>query len=674
MSFLKVDNLNIEYSTIQGSLRAVRGVSFTVEPEETLGIVGESGCGKTTIGLSLLRMLPSNGRISNGSIMLDGTDLLKLSDDEQRRMRWNKISMIFQGAMNALNPVIRVGDLLTEVLQTHEKVSNEEAKTRIAGLFESVSLPSNRMTFYPFQLSGGMRQRVVIALSLLCNPQLVIADEPTTAFDVVVQDQVLGMIENIKKERGLGMIFITHDIAVVAETCQRVVVMYAGEIVEEGKVEDIFNDPRHPYTRALLSSVPSLTGVRHRLQSLPGHPPDLINVPLGCAFAPRCHAAENICRTEPPQLTPINTSKHHARCHFALDFDRLTRNERRTNDEISSTIVEGTSIEGQEQTILQIDGISKFYYHSKSMKSSIFKSKESFVRAVDGVDLSIKEGEVLALVGESGSGKSTLGRLICALDSPTGGRIRFKGADLKNMKGLSLKKLRQQIQMVFQDPYSSLDPRCTVYETVSEPLVIQGVPSKERRVQVAKILEDVKLSPYSLFINRFPHELSGGERQRVALARALILKPSLIIADEPVSMVDASMRAGLVNLMLELHKSYEITYLFITHDLSIARHIAHRIAIMYLGRIIEIGGSDTVIKNPMHPYTQMLISAVAIPDPNARKQRVKTVIDPSNTIEIMSGCHFHPRCIYAKTKCRTQKPTLNQLSPNHSVACFYPLE
>ena len=673
MTLLKVENLNAEYLTPLGSLRAVRGVSFTVEQGETLGLVGESGSGKTTVGLSLLRMLPRNGRVSEGSIILDGTDLMKLSDEEIRRVRWHKLSMIFQGAMNALNPVTRVGDLLSEVLQNHERVSKKEAKTRIGELFETVRLPIERMTAYPLELSGGMRQRVVIALSLLCRPQLVIADEPTTAFDVVVQDQVLGTIENVQKQMGLGMILITHDIAVVAETCNKVAVMYAGEIVEEGKVEDVFNDPRHPYTRALLGAVPSLTGPRRQLQSLPGHPPDLFNVPTDCVFAPRCPLAEEICLTKSPSPTPINTT-HYAKCYFAHDPERQTRNRKGIDHELPPTIIENTHLEDKEQPLLQIEAVTKIYRPRLGVASSILGRRAKTVRAVDGIDLILKKGDVLALVGESGSGKSTLARLICALEPPTGGRIQFMNSDLKGMKGLRLKELRRQIQMVFQDPYDSLDPRSTVYETISEPLIIHGVPSKEHMEQVAQTLEEVELRPYSRFINRYPHELSGGERQRVALARAIVFRPSLIIADEPVSMVDASMKAGLINLMLHLHKSLSTTFLFVTHDLSVARHIANRIAIMYLGKIVEIGPPNQVIKDPKHPYTNMLVSAVPIPDSNARKHRVQAIGEPPSATEIPPGCRFHPRCIRAKAMCKTKEPNIKQIAPNHSAACFYPLE
>jgi peptide/nickel transport system ATP-binding protein len=650
----------------------VRGISFTIEKGETLGIVGESGCGKTTVGLCLLRMLPRNGRIREGNIMLNGTDLMKLSDEEIRRVRWHKISMIFQGAMNALNPVTRVGDLLTEVLQNHETVSKKEAEARIRELFETVRLPIDRITAYPHELSGGMRQRVVIALSLLCRPQLVIADEPTTAFDVVVQDQVLGTIENVQKQLGLGMILITHDIAVVAETCHRMAVMYAGEIVEEGKVEDVFYDPRHPYTRALLGAVPSLTGPRRQLQSLTGHPPNLINVPTACAFAPRCPFAEEICTREPPSLIPINT-KHYAKCFFAKDLDSQTE-KKSIDNELQPAILRNSRLESMKQHILKIEAATKIYRPRMGVTSSLLGRKENIVRAVDSVDLNLSKGDVLALVGESGSGKSTLARLICALEPLSGGRIQFMNDDLSNMRGSSLKELRRQIQMVFQDPYDSLDPRCTVYETISEPLIIQGIPSKECMEQVGRTLEEVELRPYNRFINRYPHELSGGERQRVALARAIVFRPSLIVADEPVSMVDASMKAGIINLMLHLHQSLSTTYLFVTHDLSIARHIADRIAIMYLGKIVEIGPPDQVIKAPRHPYTNMLVSAVPIPNPNERKQRVQAIGEPPSATDIPSGCRFHPRCIHAKDKCRSEEPIIRKIAPNHSTACFYPLE
>jgi peptide/nickel transport system ATP-binding protein len=583
--------------------------------------------------------------------------------------------MIFQGSMNALNPVIRVGDLLTEVLQNHEQVSKEEAQNRIAELFKSVGLPANRISAYPHEMSGGMRQRTVIAMSLLCNPDLVIADEPTTAFDVVVQDQVLGMIENLQERFGLGMILITHDIAVVAETCHRVVVMYAGEIVEEGIVEDIFNDPRHPYTRALLDAVPSLTGPRYQLQSLPGNPPSLIGEPLPCAFATRCPISEDICLRQSPLYMSIGQSvKHNVRCHFANDLERLDKKKRGAREQVVRPYPLTEADMKDEQPILQLEGVTKFYYPRQGMVSSMLGAQQSAVRAVDGVDLRLRQGEILSLVGESGSGKSTLARLICGLESPNDGKIMFRDEDISGFKGNSLKELRRQMQMVFQDPYDSLDPRETVYETVVEPLEIHGVRKEEWRERVSNTLEEVELRPHSRYTDRFPHELSGGERQRVALARAIILRPSLVVADEPVSMVDASVRAGLINLMLRLHKDLGITYIFVTHDLSVARHIADRIAIMYLGRIVEIGSAIHVIKDPKHPYTHMLISAIAVPQPGARRHRVRAIGEPQSANEIPSGCRFHPRCPRAQDKCKSQDPLLEQLAPHRSVACFYPLK
>lgn len=663
MRLLEVRNLQMHYNTAAGEVKAVDGVSFGVDKNQALGIVGESGCGKTSIGISILRLLPENGRISAGEVVLNGRNLISLTEDQMREVRWKQISMIFQGAMNALNPVFRIRDQLVEALQAHEDVSRQEALARAEKLFELVGIPRSRIGEYPHEMSGGMRQRAIIAMSLMCNPRLIIADEPTTALDVVVQDQILYRIKSLQQELGLGLILISHDILVVSEICDAVAVMYGGKIVEQGPVDAVFRNPAHPYTLALLRSCPSIRGPLRSLVSLAGTPPSLLNPPPGCRFAPRCPFAEEICLAPDTPLVEVQPG-HSSLCHFAGRTDPAD-----TRSFALAQFAEPRATEAQ--TVVRVQNLRKLFPVRTGLVASMLGRSKKFVHAVDGIDLEIHRGEVLGLAGESGCGKTTTGMMLSLLETPSEGELTFDGTDLFTLKKDRLKQFRRLVQPIFQDPYESLNPRFRVFDIICEPLVVHGIgeTAAERRRLVFEMLELVGLRPPGDFALKFPHQLSGGQRQRVAIARAMIVRPQLVIADEPVSMLDASVRAGIMRLMLDLRRELGVTYLFITHDLATARYMCDRIAIMYLGRIVEIGPTDMLIARPQHPYTQILLSAVPVGFYGQRDSRPEISGDPPNPISIPPGCRFHPRCPKAMEICSHEEPLLTRIGVDHVAWC-----
>mgnify|MGYP001236180641 CR=1 FL=1 len=653
-TLLDVRDLAIHYRTGAGPVQAVDGIDFSVAPGEALGLVGESGCGKTTAAKAMLKLLPPNGEIPRGRIDFAGRDLVPLTGEDMRRVRWKEIAWISQAAMNALDPVYRVGDQILEAMQAHIKIDKTEGWARAEELFRAVGLDPSRLRAYPHEMSGGMKQRAVIAMAMALEPQLLIADEPTTALDVVTQAQILARLAKLRRERGMALLFITHDISVVVQTCDRVAVMYGGKIMETGPVRQVFGEPFHPYTMGLTNAFPTLEGAQRELISIPGTPPDLLRPPGGCRFAERCPFATERCRAEEPARHEVGPGRFSA-CHYPDRVEEFRRtaatNEawaevgRRLNEEVA---VASRTPRAETDEVLRVEGLVKHF----PLPGGFFGKSEAKVHAVDGIDLTLQAGEILGLAGESGSGKTTTGEMLVRLQEPTDGRILSEGTDIAHLKGAGLKAFRRRAQMVFQDPYQTLNPRFTIQDIVGEPLKIHALATgSERRARVVQALERAGLKPAATYMERFPHELSGGQRQRVAIARAIVLEPRFIVADEPVSMLDVSIRAGVLNLMRHFRDAMGISFVYVSHDLPTIRYVADRTAIMYLGEIVEVGPTETVIAERKHPYTQLLLDASPEPDPAVEKPPLESAGEIPSAIDLPNGCRFHNRCPLATPDC-----------------------
>ena len=655
---LNLKNLKTYYRMNNQIIKAVDGVSFKLRSGENLGLVGESGCGKTTTAKSINRILPSNGGIVAGEINFQGKDLAKLSDAELNKIRWQEIAMVTQSAMNALNPVYKIGDQMVEAFQTHIKISREEALDRSAHLFSLVGLEKSRLKDYPHQLSGGMKQRVVIAMAMALDPPLIIADEPTTALDVVVQDGILKQFVYLQNKIDSSIILVTHDISVVAELCQRTAVMYAGKIMEQGTTREIFKEAYHPYTLGLINAFPTLEAAKDNLISIPGSPPNLARDLNGCRFKDRCPFTTELCE-EDPEITEVGP-EHLVACHYPERVAEFREKAAlpKTWDQDQSPVEIKSSVTAKD--ILDVDGLRKVF----NLKGEGFLGrKKRKLKAVDGVNFQVKAKEILGFAGESGSGKSTLGELVARLQKPTDGRILYLGQDISALRKRELKSFREKLQVVFQDPYETLNPRFTVMQTIMEPLKIHNIGDNffERLEMVKSALHKAELRPVDDFIDRFPHQLSGGQRQRVALARAIVLEPEFIIADEPVSMLDVSVRAGILNLLKRLRDDLGASIIYISHDLATIRYVCDRTAILYLGRIMEIGETETVIKEAAHPYTRLLLAAVPIPDPDRNRERVDPRGEIPDPIDLPNGCRFHGRCVEATPECGFEGKDIEQV-------------
>jgi peptide/nickel transport system ATP-binding protein len=668
-SLLEVTGLAISIPTENGLIEAVRGISLAVAPGETVGIVGESGSGKTMLALSVLGLLPRRAQLT-GSVRLDGEELLQASEAQWRQVRGNRVAMVFQDPMTALNPMYTVGWQVAECLRLHQHDKNAGAARRAIELLEAVGLPEPATIArrFPHELSGGMRQRVVIAMAIANEPELLIADEPTTALDVTVQAQILDLLKSIQRDTHAAMIMISHDLGVVAGIADRVLVMYAGKAVEVGAVDAVFAQPRMPYTAGLLASLPSLDHRKERLAAIRGLPPSGIGYGPGCAFAPRCPMAADVCRTE-PALLPAGPS-HVAACHFAVEGagprapGGPAAAQPAAPDHTAEPDGAGEPAGTGEPVLVVTDLVKHFHVRGASFRSV------ATVQAVSGVSLELRAGRCLALVGESGCGKSTLARMLLRLEEPTAGSIRLNGRELVGMSEEDLRPVRPQIQMVFQDPYSSLNPRLSVAEIVGEPLLVHRIADRAERVRA--LLQSVGLDPASAV--RFPSEFSGGQRQRIGIARALALEPTTIVLDEPVSALDVSIRASVLNLLRDLQRNRNMAYLFIAHDLAVVRQVADEVAVMYLGLIVERGPADAIYARPAHPYTRALMSAVPIPDPDRERSRQRILLrgevpDPANP---PSGCRFRTRCWKADARCAAEVPPLLQIETGRHVACHYP--
>ena len=667
---LQIKDLHTDIEIRSGVVRALSGVDLHVNPGETLGIVGESGSGKTMTALSLMGLLPQGGKVSSGSIILDGQDLTKMPLHLKRKMRGTKVGMIFQDPLTSLNPTMKIGLQVCEPLRVHEKLSKRAALARAVEILKRVGMPRPEVVInnYPHQLSGGMRQRVMIAMALVCKPRILIADEPTTALDVTTQMQILDLIDELRDEYKMGVILITHDLGVVAGHTDRVAVMYAGRIVETAPTKTLFTEPKHRYTSSLMAALPERAlAAGTKLFSIPGAPPSLTNLPKGCRFAARCLWATDECRADYPSLS--GDENHTFSCfHPVQEGDESPAVLQAMMD--SGKAEDAVDATGQisHEVLLDVKEASREY---ESSGSGFFKRDKGVVSAVDRVSISVKKGETYGLVGESGCGKSTVGRLIAGLERPSGGAIELDGRDLATLKGRDAVRIHRDVQMMFQDSYAAMDPRMRIDQILAEPMSIQKTGNARQIAErIMEILEQVGLTEEIL--DRYPHEFSGGQLQRIGFARSLTLAPDLIVADEPVSALDVSVQAQVLNLMKALQQELGLSYLFISHDLAVVQYMADRIGVMYLGRIVEEGPAREVVNNPKHPYTKALIDSIPVPDPEFvhDESAIKLTGEPPSAVNPPEGCRFRPRCPFAGEECKVQ-PMLTDEA--HRVACHHPL-
>ncbi|HSS45864.1 MAG TPA: ABC transporter ATP-binding protein [Burkholderiales bacterium] len=665
MPLLRIENLKTWLDNDGAPARAVDGLSLTLERGETFALLGESGCGKSMTALSIMRLLPDVGRIVSGEVLLEGQNLLALPEVAMRTVRGRRVAMIFQEPSLSLNPVLTVGEQIAEVLERHKGMSGAQAKKRILELLDAVGIPdsSRRYREYPFQLSGGMKQRVMIAIALAGEPDLLIADEPTTALDVTIQAQVLDLIRDLQKRTGMAILLITHDLGVVSEMAHKVAVMYAGQIVETAQAREFFANPAHPYSRKLFASLPHSNKRTGKLEIIKGTVPPLTRDFQGCRFAERCDFAWDKCRKIDPGWSEA-ACDHTVRCHLYSEGKAA-----KVEGSAPAAGYKITQTNEPVADLLDVSGLKVYF----PVHKGLFKRVVGYVKAVDGVTLEIKKGRTLALVGESGCGKTTVGKGILQLVPVTSGSVRYNGIDLTRLSRSDLRSRRSEFQIIFQDPYSSLNPRMRVSEIIEEGMTALGIAAsaEERAKRGDVLLEQVGLSPEMK--SRYPHEFSGGQRQRIAIARALAVNPKLIICDEPTSALDVSVQAQILNLLKELQDRLGLAYLFITHNISVVEYLAHEVAVMYLGRIVETGTVEEVLNNPKHPYTRALLSAVPVIDKSGKREIIRLKGDLPSPLNPPSGCHFHPRCPDVMPVCKESYPGDSRFSSTHCARChLYP--
>ncbi|WP_129113722.1 ABC transporter ATP-binding protein [Halegenticoccus tardaugens] len=673
MTLLEINDLKVTYGTQDDVVHAVNGVSFEIGDGINYGLAGESGSGKSTAAEAILGLLPENGTVADGEVLYKGRDLLSLSDEERRDILWEEIAYVPQSAMDALDPVMTTGSQIRQAIQTHRNVSMSNARDRVRELFDLVGLDPDRIDDYPHEFSGGMRQRVTIAMALALEPDLIIADEPTTGLDVIVQDKIIDKILDIQDRIESSLLLITHEIGVIAETCDELSILYGGKVMEQGSVGNVLINPTNPYTMGLKNSFPEIESVEDDPVSIPGSPPNVSEPPTGCAFRDRCPFAEATCEKSHPDLVDLPNRNHRSACHFVEQAAQLRREATDPRTWGIST-EERTTDRDATETILETTNLQKWYRQSRPLLDRLRGGEPDYVRAVDGVSLSVRRSEVLGIAGESGCGKSTLGETIALLEEPTGGEIVFDGKSVDEYRQGAMREFREQAQIIFQDPFDSLNPRQPVRRLVGEPLAIHDRDPEDRDAIVSDTLERVGLTPPAEFLDQYPHELSGGQRQRVAIARALVLDPDFLICDEPASMLDVSLKVNLLNLLRSLADEEEIGIIYISHDLASLAQVSDRLAIMYLGRIVESGPTANLVSQPKHPYTSLLLSAAPEKDPSIERERVVLEGEPPDPVALPGGCTFAPRCPHAEEECYESEPELGaDAESEQAAACYFPL-
>jgi peptide/nickel transport system ATP-binding protein len=739
---LDIQDLSTHIKLTSSVVQAVGNIDLHVDAGETLGVVGESGCGKSMTGLSIMGLLPPGGSIVNGSIKLNDRELVGLKDEEMRQLRGNEIAMVFQDPLTSLDPTKTIGYQVSEPVRLHRGASKGEAMGRAVEVLSLVGLPrpKERLSDYPHQLSGGLRQRVMIAMALACEPKLLIADEPTTALDVTIQAQILALLKDLKDRLGMAMLLITHDMGVIAGHADRVNVMYAGRVVETAEAGQLFTEMHHPYTQALLASIPQLKQDANKaLHAIPGLPPDLTRPPQGCRFAARCSRATDKCRTDEPPLSG-KTFEHKFACWHPVDGplalaaigeggpdaastglvapDAESLTQAAAGDKVGyvpdAVLPDADTPSADQDTVapagaivvaagLEVTADGRLAVTERKVEvaagngdgaglpplldlrnlvkeypvtsGAILRRKVAAVHAVSDVSFSVPAGTTFGLVGESGCGKTTIGKMIVALERPNSGAVTLGGVDVSKLRGRELRHKRRDLQLMFQDPQSSLDPRMRVGTIIGEPLAVQRLGSrKAQRERVFELLSEVGLPRNA--VERYPHEFSGGQRQRIGLARALTLNPRLIVADEPVSALDVSIRAQVLNLMKRLQASHGLTYVVISHDLAVVKYMAERIGVMYLGKMVELGSAQDIYERPAHPYTAGLIATIPVPDPAAERAKDGVAItgELPSPVNPPSGCRFRTRCQFAQERCAAEEPELRSFGPGHVAACHFPLQ
>ncbi|MBB6734129.1 dipeptide ABC transporter ATP-binding protein [Cohnella zeiphila] len=664
---LQVRDLHTHFFTDSGTVRAVNGVSFNLERGERLAIVGESGSGKSAMAMSLIQLIAYPGKLVSGSVKLDGREMVGMSESELNKLRGGSIGTVFQDPISSLDPVMLIEDQMVKPIRMHLKLGAKEARRHAVNLLERVGIPDaeRRISSYPFEMSGGMRQRIMIAMALSCKPKLILADEPTTALDVTIQAQIVELLKNLTETTGSAMMFITHDLGLVARFAQKVAVMYAGKIVEFGTVDEIFDTPSHPYTQSLLMTIPGVSdGQRRRLLQIKGFPPDMKKPVVGCAYKDRCPAASERCRLDPPELAE-REGGHLAACWLENglrsgdggSIEAMLGEERNEPFASAGSGAANGRDGGREPSageaadvVLRITDLRKSF-----RKASMLPWKKATeIRAVSGISFTLKRGETIGIVGESGCGKSTTARMLLKLEEPTGGRIEMNG----------------NTQIVFQDPYSSFNPKMKIADIIAEPLHVRRIGTREeRKERVRELIQKVGLD--IAYLDRYPSQLSGGQRQRVGVARALALNPTVVVADEPTSALDVSVRAQIINLLCDLKEELGLSFVFISHDLSTVRHISDTIAVMYLGEIVEYGPAEEIFVHPAHPYTKALIEAVPVPDPKIEAAKKLSLLkgELPSPAHPPSGCAFSSRCPLATPVCTEKKPALQPYLDRREVAC-----
>ncbi len=669
---LEVEGLSIEYETETGILPAVRNVSLEVREHESFGIVGESGSGKSTLAMGAIRYLASNGRVTGGSVRLNGVELLDLSRKELRALWGSRIGVVYQSPLTALNPSILIGKQLAEVARLHLGMDRGAAMTRVTEMLAKVAMPDPEavMRRYPHQLSGGMLQRCVIAMALMTNPALLIMDEPTTALDVTTQAVVLDLVAELKREFDSAIVYITHDLGVVTKICDRVGVMYAGEFMEQASLRELFQRPLHPYTLDLLGCVPHFdrSPEKRSLVTIPGSIPHLDELPPGCIFAPRCSFVRDACRAARPPLDPVGEGHSSACIRW-----RIVPTPAERLGAATEALTELRSCSGDGAPLVEVDDV-KTYFKGPGEGFLPGRRRHRAIRAVDGVSLTVCEGQTLGVVGESGSGKTTVARAIIGLTPATEGEIRLHGRKLEPAAESRKRGVLKEIQMVFQNPDASLNPTRTVGDAISRPLVLLGGMGRtEAATRARELLEAVSLP--AGYYDRLPNELSGGEKQRVAIARAFAAEPDLILCDEPISSLDVSVQGSLMNLLMKLQVEQRTSYVFISHDLSAVQHLSDTIAVVYVGRVMELGDAVTVLTPPFHPYTEALLSAVPVADPDVKQTPIRLRGNVPSAMDIPSGCRFHTRCPrFLGDICREHEPPWRHGEGSHRIYCHIPLD